>query len=146
MSVYCSLFESWASIYKASQSRSTELGSDQIILFIIILRDTLHDQKHVETCSSNISFQNHGHSFGVGPPFASLTASTLLGRLSTRCWNIAAGTCFHSATGALVRLGTDVGRRHCHAGKGNGPPHSTESSRKLLYAVCCSVKISLHFN
>jgi hypothetical protein len=25
------------------------------------------------------------------------TASTLLGRLSTRCWNIAAGTCFHSA-------------------------------------------------
>ena len=24
--------------------------------------------------------------------------STLLGRLSTRCWNIAAGTCFHLAT------------------------------------------------
>jgi hypothetical protein len=39
-----------------------------------------------------------------------MTASTLLGRLSTRCWNIAAGTCFHSATRTLVRLGTDVGR------------------------------------
>ena len=44
------------------------------------------------------------------PPFAAITASTLLGRLSTRCWNIAAGTCFHSATQALLRLGTDVGR------------------------------------
>ena len=30
-------------------------------------------------------------------PFASITTSTLLGRLSTRCWNIAAGTCFRSA-------------------------------------------------
>uniref|UniRef100_A0A4W5KRQ4 Coagulation factor XIII A chain n=1 Tax=Hucho hucho TaxID=62062 RepID=A0A4W5KRQ4_9TELE len=27
---------------------------------------------------------------------------------STRCWNIVAGTCFHSATRALVRSGTDV--------------------------------------
>jgi hypothetical protein len=42
-------------------------------------------------------------------PSAAITASTLLGRLSTRCWNIALGTCFHSATRALVRLGTDVG-------------------------------------
>uniref|UniRef100_A0A673XIM6 Synaptotagmin 8 n=1 Tax=Salmo trutta TaxID=8032 RepID=A0A673XIM6_SALTR len=32
------------------------------------------------------------------------------GRLSTRCWNIAAGTCFHLATSALVRSVTDVGR------------------------------------
>ena len=37
-------------------------------------------------------------------------ASTPLGMLSTRCWNIAAGTCFHSATRALVRSVTDVGR------------------------------------
>ena len=44
------------------------------------------------------------------PPFANIIASTFLGRLSTRCWNIAAGTCFHSATRALVRSGTDVGR------------------------------------
>jgi hypothetical protein len=69
-----------------------------------------HDQKYVETCSSNISFQNHGHYYGVCPPFAAITASTLLGRLSTRCWNIAAGTCFHSTTRALVRSSTDVGR------------------------------------
>ena len=60
-----------------------------------------------DTC---ISFQNHGHSYGVGPTFAAITASTLLGRLSTRCWNISAGTCFHSATRALVRSGTDVGQ------------------------------------
>ena len=32
------------------------------------------------------------------------------GRLSTRCWNIAAGTCFHSATRALVRSDTDHGQ------------------------------------
>ena len=32
------------------------------------------------------------------------------GKAFHRCWNIAAGTCFHSATRALVRLGTDVGR------------------------------------
>ena len=31
------------------------------------------------------------------------------GRFSTRCWNIAAGTCFHSATRALLKSGTDVG-------------------------------------
>ena len=43
-------------------------------------------------------------------PFAAIIASTLLGRLSTRCWNIVAGTCFHSGTRALVRSGTDVGR------------------------------------
>uniref|UniRef100_A0A8C7Q7A6 ATP-binding cassette, sub-family A (ABC1), member 4a n=1 Tax=Oncorhynchus mykiss TaxID=8022 RepID=A0A8C7Q7A6_ONCMY len=38
-----------------------------------------------------------------GPRFAAITAFT-------RCWNIAAGTCFHSATRALVRSGTDVGK------------------------------------
>ncbi|KAK6322617.1 hypothetical protein J4Q44_G00074090 [Coregonus suidteri] len=58
---------------------------------------------YVDTCSSNISFHNHGHSYGVGPPFAAITASTILGRLSTRCWNIAPGT------RALVRSGTDAG-------------------------------------
>ena len=63
-----------------------------------------------------ISARRRSHSKITGinmelvPPFAAITASTLLGRLSTRCWNIAAGTCFHSATRALVRLGTDVGR------------------------------------
>ncbi|CDQ91100.1 unnamed protein product [Oncorhynchus mykiss] len=42
--------------------------------------------------------QMHCINMELGPPFAATTASTLLGRLSTRCWNIAAGTCFHSAT------------------------------------------------
>ena len=42
-------------------------------------------------------------------PLLLITASTLLGRLSATCWKIAAGTCFHSATRALVRLGTDFG-------------------------------------
>jgi hypothetical protein len=32
------------------------------------------------------------------------------GRSSTRCWNIASGTCFSTATRALVSWGTDVGR------------------------------------
>jgi hypothetical protein len=43
-------------------------------------------------------------------PFAARTAYTLLERLSTICWNIAVGTCFHSATRALVRSHTAVGR------------------------------------
>ena len=33
-----------------------------------------------------------------------------LGRFSIRCWNIAAGTCFHSAKRALIRSGNDVVR------------------------------------
>ena len=57
------------------------------------LLSTLHGQKYVNSCSSNISFQNHGHQYGFGPQFAAITASTLLGRLFTRCWNIAVGTC-----------------------------------------------------
>jgi hypothetical protein len=32
-----------------------------------ILADTPHDQKYVDNCSSNISFQNHGHSYGLVP-------------------------------------------------------------------------------
>ena len=43
-------------------------------------------------------------------PFAAITASTLKSRLSTRYWNVAVGTCFHSGTRALMRSGTDVGR------------------------------------
>ena len=42
--------------------------------------------KYVDTCSSNISFHYHEHSNGVCPSFAAITASTLLGRLFTRCW------------------------------------------------------------
>jgi hypothetical protein len=34
----------------------------------------------------------------VRPPFGAITASTLLRSLPTRCWRIAVGTCFNSAT------------------------------------------------
>jgi rubredoxin len=43
-------------------------------------------------------------------PLAALTASSLVGRLSPRCWKIAAGPRFHSATRALVSSDTDFGR------------------------------------
>ena len=49
-----------------------------------------------------------GNSMELVPPFTAITASTLLGRLSIRCWNNAVGTCFYSATRAMVRSGTDV--------------------------------------
>ena len=46
--------------------------------------------------------QSHSKFMGINrelvPPVAAITASTLLGRLSARCWNIAAWTFFHSAT------------------------------------------------
>ena len=42
---------------------------------------------------------SHSKIMGINsPPFTAITASTLLGRLSTRCWNIATVTCFHLAT------------------------------------------------
>jgi hypothetical protein len=78
-----------------------------LISSLQILNNTLHGQRYVDTCSSNISFQNNGHEYG--PLFVAITTSTLLWRLSTRCWIIAAGTYFHSATKALVRSGMDVG-------------------------------------
>ncbi|KAG5844818.1 hypothetical protein ANANG_G00166800 [Anguilla anguilla] len=43
-------------------------------------------------------------------PLCHYKASTLLGKLYTRVWNMAAGIRFHSATRALVRMGTDVGQ------------------------------------
>ena len=39
------------------------------------------------------------------PPFTAIKASTLLGRLFTRCWNIAAGTCFHSSHKSISEVG-----------------------------------------
>ena len=67
-----------------------------------------------KVCGHLLVEQSHSKNMGINmelvPPFAAITASTLQGRLSTRCWNIAAGTCFHSATRALVWPGTNVGR------------------------------------
>ena len=71
-----------------------------------MLLHTLHDQK---VCGHRISFQKI-MGLELVPPFAAITVSTLLERLSTRCWNISEGTCFHSATRVLVRSHTNVGR------------------------------------
>ena len=71
-------------------------------LLTFLILHTQHDQKYVDTCSK-ISFQNHGYCYGVGSPFA-ITASTLLGRLSTWRWNIVAGTFFQSIS-EVGRLG-----------------------------------------
>src|SRR4029434_6078389 len=48
--------------------------------------------------------------YGVGPPFAAITASTLLGRLSTNFWSVSVGIGAHSFCRAFMRSGTDVGR------------------------------------
>jgi hypothetical protein len=69
-----------------------------------LLDSILHTHAHTHTFAhTHIHTDTRTH-------FAAITTSTLLGRLSIRCWNIAAEICFHSATRALVRSGTDVGR------------------------------------
>jgi hypothetical protein len=67
-----------------SENVSGKLGFVCIFNYVLqfILISTLHYQKYVDTGLLNISFQNRWH-------FAAITASTLLGRLSTRGWNIA---------------------------------------------------------
>ena len=90
----------------------------------------LHAQKYVDTCSSKMSFKIMGINMELVPPFAAMTASTLLGRLSTKCWNIVAETCFHSATRSIVRLGI-VGNL------GLGRSRRSNSSQR------CSMRLSL---
>lgn len=41
--------------------------------------------------------------------FVAITASTVVGRLSTRITSVSVGIRAHSAKGAFVRYGTDVG-------------------------------------
>ena len=60
---------------------------------------------YVDTCLSNLIPKSWALIWSWSPP--AITASTLLGRLSTRCWNIAAGTYFHLARKALEKSGTD---------------------------------------
>ena len=52
----------------------------------------------------------HRVQYWVGPPFEAITASTLLGRLSTRFRSVSMGMFDHSSRSAFVRSGTDVGR------------------------------------
>ena len=68
--------------------------------------------KHYMTKSMRTPVPQTSHSkiMGINMEFAAITSCTLLGRLPIRCWNIAVGTCFHSAIRVLVRSGTDAGR------------------------------------
>ena len=38
-------------------------------------KDAPYGQKYVDNCSSNVSFQHHGHYYGAGPSFDAITAS-----------------------------------------------------------------------
>uniref|UniRef100_A0A3P8S0T8 Uncharacterized protein n=1 Tax=Amphiprion percula TaxID=161767 RepID=A0A3P8S0T8_AMPPE len=58
---------------------------------------------------SDIPFLIHGVQYDVGPPFAARTASTLLGRLSTRFRSVFMGIIDHSSRSSFVRSHTDVG-------------------------------------
>ncbi len=49
------------------------------------------------------------HSKTTGVLSAAIAASALLGRFSTRYWNLTTGISSSSATRALVRLGVNVG-------------------------------------
>ena len=53
--------------------------------------------------ASGIPFLNHRIYYDVGPPFAAITASTLLGRLSTRFRSVFMGIFDHSSRSAFVR-------------------------------------------
>ena len=77
-------------------------------------------------------------------PLAAITSSTLLGRLSTRCWMIAPGTCFHSATRALVRSGVPIHPKVVWFGWGQGSaqasqvlsPRSRQSASVRMTSLC----------
>ena len=68
---------------------------------------------------------SHSKVMGINMELDPLCSSSLLGRHSmTRCFNIAEGICFHSATRALVRLGMHCAQGPCHAETGNGQPQT----------------------
>ena len=80
--------------------------------FYIYSTDRHHMTKSMWTPASQISFQKVilviiGIHMELVPP--AITAHILLERLSTICWNITVGTCFHSATRALVRSALMLG-------------------------------------
>ena len=72
--------------------------------------NTLYYQKYWDTCLythmkfNGITVLVRRVRYWVGPPFAAITASTLLVRLSTRFRSV-------SSRNAFVRSGTDVGRK-----------------------------------
>jgi hypothetical protein len=62
------------------------------------------------------------------------TAASRMGRLSIICWNIAAGTCFHLATTALVRSGAGVGQ----LGLAHSRPNSSQRCLMELRSGLCA--------
>ena len=95
--------------------------------------DTLHDQKYGPLLIKHLIPKSWALIWSC-PPLAAITASTLLGRLSTRCWNIAAGTYFYSD----LTLCTAVLSCWNRKGPSSNSCHkvgSTDSSRMWLYAV-----------
>jgi hypothetical protein len=83
------------SLFKISQSQILEIEN------ITVSR---HILKHLNSKIMGINIE-------LVPSFTAIIASTHLRRLSTRCLNNAVGNCFHSATRALVKSGTDVEQR-----------------------------------
>ena len=75
---------------------------------------TLYCQKYLLICLythmnlSDIPFLIH-RVYDIGPPFAAITASTLLGKLSTKFRSVFMGIFDHSSSSAFVRSDTDVG-------------------------------------
>ncbi|CDQ65692.1 unnamed protein product [Oncorhynchus mykiss] len=105
-----------------SQAARANLNTRKIFHFVFHRLQTIDESASI---LSDISYDKTDDSlvsfYLFGPPlFAAITASTLLGRLSTRYWNIAAGTCFHSATRAL---------RSTSRNFTDGPPSASKRSR-----------------
>ncbi|MCJ8750042.1 hypothetical protein PDJAM_G00194600 [Pangasius djambal] len=78
--------------------------------------------------------------FQIYSLFAVIMSSTLLGRLSTRCWSVAVGICVHSATRALVRSGADVGNG------ARGTAGKTAGSERVPVNDCRDAFMARHFD
>jgi len=104
---------------------------------------------------SDIPFLIHRVKYDVGPPFAAITASTLLGKLSTRFRSDFMGFLGHYSRSAFVRSDTDVWQKAWLAvsalihpkgvlsGLGQDSvqvsqvlPHQTRSSMSLWTLLC----------
>ena len=64
-------------------------GSLPRVIMFLLLPDK---QRDLESLHGHLLIEHFIPKSRVGPPFAAITASILLGRLSTRCWDIAVVT------------------------------------------------------
>lgn len=69
-------------------------------------------------------------------PAEHLTASTLLGKLSTRCWNMAAGICSHSD------MSISEVRHWCWVTESGTRPNSSQKSSVGFRSVLCSTSFT----